>query len=196
MFNLHNIVKANQALILPVLLGGAKFFYDGKYLTGRHFDNSFIGLRWVLRAIWRQKILGFNRHIPWPCGYTACISNPKNITFHPDDLGNFQSPGTYFQNFSGHITLKRGCFIAPNVGIITANHRIGDLKTHERGKDVVIGADSWIGMNAVILPGVILGDHTVVGAGSVVTKSFPEGNVLIAGNPAKIIKKLNDSEGV
>jgi acetyltransferase-like isoleucine patch superfamily enzyme len=45
-------------------------------------------------------------------------------------------------------------------------------------------------MNAMILPGVHLGDNTIVGAGSVVTKSFPEGNVVIAGNPAKIIKKL------
>jgi acetyltransferase-like isoleucine patch superfamily enzyme len=58
------------------------------------------------------------------------------------------------------------------------------------GKDVVIGNKCWIGMNAMILPGVHLGDNTIVGAGSVVTKSFPEGNVVIAGNPAKLIKKL------
>jgi acetyltransferase-like isoleucine patch superfamily enzyme len=45
-------------------------------------------------------------------------------------------------------------------------------------------------MNAVILPGVTLGDHTIVGAGSVVTKSFENGNCVIAGNPAKIIKNL------
>ena len=45
-------------------------------------------------------------------------------------------------------------------------------------------------MNSMILPGVELGPRTVVGAGSVVTKSFPEGDCVIAGNPAKIIKKL------
>lgn len=44
-------------------------------------------------------------------------------------------------------------------------------------------------MNSVILPGVVLGEHTVVGAGSIVTKSFSEGYCVIAGNPAKIIKK-------
>ncbi|MDT4068951.1 type 8 capsular polysaccharide synthesis protein Cap8J, partial [Staphylococcus aureus] len=58
------------------------------------------------------------------------------------------------------------------------------------GEDVKIGNYSWIGMNSVILPGVELGEHTIVGAGSVVTKSFPEGNVVIGGNPAKIIKKI------
>lgn len=45
-------------------------------------------------------------------------------------------------------------------------------------------------MNSTVLPGVVLGDHTVVGAGSVVTKSFPEGWQVIAGNPAKVIHKL------
>jgi acetyltransferase-like isoleucine patch superfamily enzyme len=45
-------------------------------------------------------------------------------------------------------------------------------------------------MNSVILPGVELGPHTIVGAGSIVTKSFPEGNCIIVGNPAKKIKDL------
>ena len=46
-------------------------------------------------------------------------------------------------------------------------------------------------MNSVILPEVTLGDYTIVGAGSIVTKSFTKGNCVIAGNPAKVIKELN-----
>lgn len=58
------------------------------------------------------------------------------------------------------------------------------------GKDVVIGEKCWIGMNSVILPGINLGGNTIVAAGAVVTKSFPQGNVVLAGVPAKIIKEL------
>ena len=57
-------------------------------------------------------------------------------------------------------------------------------------EDIVLGEQCWIGMNSVILPGVKLGIHTIVGAGSVVTKSFEDGFCIIAGNPAKIIRKI------
>ena len=90
----------------------------------------------------------------------------------------------------GNIIIGKGTYIAPNVGIITANHIFSDLDKHEVAKDVILGKQCWVGMNAIILPGVMLGDHTVVGAGSVVTKSFPEGYCVIAGNPAIVIKKM------
>ena len=61
-------------------------------------------------------------------------------------------------------------------------------------KEVIIGHYSWIGMNSVILPGVILGTRTIVAAGSVVTKSFPQGFCVIGGSPARIIKALDSSK--
>ncbi|WP_333558948.1 DapH/DapD/GlmU-related protein [Enterococcus lactis] len=57
-----------------------------------------------------------------------------------------------------------------------------------------MGEQCWIGMNSVLLPGIILGPKTIVGAGSIVTKSFKEGNCVIAGNPAKVIRKLSSHE--
>jgi acetyltransferase-like isoleucine patch superfamily enzyme len=98
--------------------------------------------------------------------------------------------GNYFQCFKGSIYIGKGSRIAQNTGIITVNHNVHNLNLYDDGKDVILGKDCWIGMNAVILPGVVLGDKTIVGAGSVVTKSFPEGNCIIAGNPAKIIRKI------
>ena len=78
--------------------------------------------------------------------------------------------------------------------IFSENHNFseGDLAIRKQGvsrKGVSIGNDCWIGANTAILDGVELKDRTVVAAGSVVTKSF-EGNVLLGGIPAKVLKKI------
>src|SRR3989304_8155254 len=185
-------VKKFIRLILIIFLKPLGYiFFDPQYLRGRYFDKGFMGWRWVLRSILWQKVLGFNRHIPWPVSPFINISSAKNISFDVDDLSNFQMSGSYFQNFSAKIVIGRGGYIAPNVGIITANHKTQHLRAHLPGKDVSIGKNCWIGMNSIVLPGVKLGDNTVVGAGSVVTKSFPRGDCVIAGNPASFIKTLN-----
>ena len=167
--------------------------YEKKYLVGKWFSKemNYVGWNWVLK----------NTHLlrksstPWPVSEQSRVVGAKNIIFHPDDLNNFQHFGCYFQG-KGKIEIGRGTYIAPNVGIITANHNIQNLDTHMDAKDVHIGQRCWIGMNSVILPGVILGDNTVVGAGSVVTKSFECGNCVIAGNPAKIIKVVGKTDEV
>ncbi len=83
--------------------------------------------------------------------------------------------------------------IGPNVQIYTATHPL-DHKERASGleyaKPVTIGEDVWIGGSAVICPGVSIGDRTVIGAGSVVTKDIPS-DVFAAGNPCKVIRKLN-----
>ena len=143
-----------------------------------------------MEDVFIQKILGYQRHIPFPVSFRMQVMNWENIVFDPDDVGMFQKGGSYFQAAAdAHIYIGKGTIIAANVGIITANHDIQDFSA-DKGRDVVIGERSWIGMNSVILPGVTLGPHTIVGAGSIVTKSFPEGNCVIAGNPAKKIRDL------
>lgn len=168
-------------------------FYDKKYFKGINFSKySYTpGWRWIKNDLFMQKIIGFNKDIPFPVHPAATIINYKNIEFDPEDLNIFQKSGNYYQANDAKIIIGKGTYIACNVGIITANHDLNDLSKHQKGKDVIIGPNSWIGLNSVILPGVHLGEHTIVGAGSVVTKSFPDGNCVIAGNPAKIIKKLN-----
>ncbi|OQV19769.1 putative maltose O-acetyltransferase [Hypsibius exemplaris] len=83
------------------------------------------------------------------------------------------------------------CFLAPNVSIYTATHPIEPRarSISEYSKPVTIGDDCWIGGCSVILPGVTIGDCSVVGAGSVVTKNVPPYTV-VAGNPAKKIKDV------
>nr|QNO46654.1 2,3,4,5-tetrahydropyridine-2,6-dicarboxylate N-acetyltransferase [Methanosarcinales archaeon ANME-2c ERB4] len=172
-----DIKKKIFRFTLPLLklIGG--LFFDKRYLNGKYFECSLSGWGWVLRSIVWQKIFGLNRHIPWPVSPFIKISDPNNIKFDANDINNFQTFGNYFQNFGGKIYIGKGTYIAPNVGIITVNHNPNNLDEYLEGNDVIIGTKCWIGMNSVILPGVELGDRTIVGAGSIVTKSFPQGNV-------------------
>ena len=91
------------------------------------------------------------------------------------------------------VTIGSNVFFGPNVQLYTANHPLqAELrKTLENALPITIGDDCWIGGNAVILPGVSIGNGCVIGAGSVVTKDIPD-NSLAVGNPAKVIKKLNE----
>lgn len=177
-------------LTVPVLRATGPLFFDRQYLSGRHFGPGGEGWRWVARSLLTQRVLRYNRHIPWPVSPFSVISNAQNLAFHVDDLNNFQSFGCYFQNFSARISIGRGTYIAPNAGLITANHDPVDPSHHLPGADIVLGEQCWIGMNAIILPGVTLGAHTVVGAGAVVTSSFPAGHVVLAGVPARAIRSL------
>lgn len=134
------------------------------------------------------------------CGEGAFIKPP----FHCDYGYQISVGDHFFANFDcvlldgGKITIGDHCMLGPEVCIFAITHPL-DPKEREKGigipKDVTIGDHVWIGGNATILPGVTLGNNVVVGAGSVVTKSFPD-NVVIAGNPAVVIKRLDVEENL
>ena len=87
--------------------------------------------------------------------------------------------------------------LAPNVGIYTAGHPLNSKRRHidliEFAHEINIGSNVWIGADVIILPGVSIGDNTVIGAGSVVTKNIPS-NVLAVGNPCKVIREISEDE--
>lgn len=92
------------------------------------------------------------------------------------------------------IEICDNCMFAPNVQLYTATHPLHPVKRNsglEYAKPIKIGNNVWLGGGVIVTPGVTLGDNVVVGAGSVVTKSFPD-NVVIAGNPARIIKTVEE----
>ena len=92
------------------------------------------------------------------------------------------------------VTIGDHAFIGPNVSIYTACHPLNAEERNtcvEWAEPVTIGNNVWIGGSATICPGVTIGDNVVVGAGSVVTRDIPS-DVVVAGNPARIIKTLKN----
>lgn len=92
------------------------------------------------------------------------------------------------------IEIGDNCMFAPNVQLYTATHPLHPVKRNsglEYAKPIKIGDNVWLGGGVIVTPGVTLGNNVVVGAGSVLTKSFPD-NVVIAGNPARIIKTVEE----
>jgi len=82
-------------------------------------------------------------------------------------------------------------WVGPHVSIISMNHDLYDYERYVSANPILIDDNCWLGAHAVVLPRVHLGQHTVVAAGAVVTRSFPDGNQVLAGAPAKIVKKLD-----
>ncbi|WP_423409372.1 sugar O-acetyltransferase [Heyndrickxia sp. MSNUG] len=119
-------------------------------------------------------------------------------TFRCDYGYNIHIGENFYANFDCvildvcEVKIGENCFMAPGVHIYTAAHPINPYERiagPEFGKPVVIGDNCWIGGRAVINPGVKIGNNVVVASGAVVTKDVPD-DVVVGGNPARIIKKI------
>lgn len=182
-----NGMTAAFIFVVAKLFGGLA--YDRRYLKGKHFERFWSpGWRWVFNGMFGKLFTGAGRGVPWPVSSQGVFG--KNVDFDVDDLNNFQIPA-YFQTFGdAHITIGKGTWIARGCSLITANHDLLNPDLHLEPKSIAIGEHCWLGSNVVVLPGVVLGPHTVVGANAVVTRSFPEGYCVLAGVPARKIKEI------
>ncbi|HXR84429.1 MAG TPA: sugar O-acetyltransferase [Hanamia sp.] len=130
---------------------------------------------------------------------TGSIIDESTTIFAPfyTNFGRFTNIGkNVFINHAcsfldmGGITIEDEVLIGPRVNLVTENHPLDpDNRRALITKPVVIKRKAWIGAAATILPGVTIGENSVVAAGAVVTKDVPD-NVIIGGVPAKIIKSI------
>jgi acetyltransferase-like isoleucine patch superfamily enzyme len=109
-------------------------------------------------------------------------------------------PGTMlFADDTAGITIEDDVLIGSGVHLYVGNHEFRDPRTPiiDQGRSpsmpIRVERGSWIGANAILLPGVSVGANSVVGAGSVVTKSVAAG-VVVAGNPAKVIRAIGERD--
>lgn len=95
-----------------------------------------------------------------------------------------------------HIYVGDYTMLGPNVTLATAGHPIlPELreKAYQYNAPVKIGKNCWLGAGVIVLPGITIGDNTVIGAGSVVTKDVPS-NVVAVGNPCRVLREINEHD--
>ena len=105
--------------------------------------------------------------------------------------GTFLNHNVYLMDCA-EIRLGKKVFVGPNCGFYTAIHPLDIVKRAEgleMAKPIIIGDDVWIGGDVTILPGVKIGNGSVIGAKSLVTKDIPA-NVMAFGNPARVVKRI------
>lgn len=144
------------------------------------------------RAELLKKILG-------DCGEGVYIEAPFYANFggHHCHFGNH-----IYANYNltcvddTHIYIGDYTMLGPNVTIATAGHPIlPELRQKglQYNMPVHIGKNCWVGAGAIIMPGITIGDHVVIGAGSVVTKDIPS-NVVAVGNPCRIMREVGEHD--
>jgi acetyltransferase-like isoleucine patch superfamily enzyme len=164
-----------------------RLFYPGFDLNKKVWSK-----KQLISFGYRQRILGYNRHVPWPVHFTSTVKCPEKIQRNKRAPGS--APGCYIDGRNG-IVFEENVWVGPKVSIISQNHDNNNFYEYLPSAPIIIRKNSWLAAGCIILPAVELGEHTIVAAGAVVTKSFPEGNQLLAGNPAVVVKKLDFYSG-
>ncbi len=169
---------------IDLLFFWLRFFYP----RAKGIDSIYL-----LYFFTKQKIFRINGFVPWPVHFTSRVLNYKNIK-----TGNRTAPGMnancYIQAKAG-IEIGHNFRIGPGVGLISSNHDINDYDKWIDKGPIVIGDNVWIGMNAIVLPGVKIGNNVVIAANSVVTKDIPS-NSIAGGVPCKVIKQKAPYTGI
>ena len=161
-----------------------KWIYPEYKRSRKGYAYNFNILR---KYFFMQKIMGFNRSVPWPVDFRSKILGVehihKGIMCDPGD-----NLGIYINAYGG-LKLGDNVNIGQNTIITTTNHSIYDHRKIGDKKGVIIGNNVWIGANCSILAGVEIGDNVTIGAGCTIRNSIASNSLVIQSNDAIIIKE-------
>jgi maltose O-acetyltransferase len=195
-FCIFEIQKQSMKSEKEKMLAGEVYFANDKTLASeRIFAKKLLHklnvteylMNGNARQIIRQLLPNSHKKIyiepPFHCDYGYNIHSGENVYFNVNCV----------VLDAMKVGIGNNVFFGPNVQIYTATHPLEAIerRTVEFSKPISIGNDCWIGGNTVICPGVKIGNGCVIGAGAIVTKDIPD-NSLAVGNPAKVIRKLNE----
>jgi hypothetical protein len=153
-----------------------------RYLQGHRGRVSWLT---ALQCWYFQKVLGVNRLVPWPVHFASVVPPPSGRFVRLTRTSPGFMPGVYI-DATHPVRLGRNSGVGPGASIVTSGPNAGP---------VTLGDNTWLGANSVVLPGVRLGNHVYVAAGSVVDRSFEENDILLAGVPARVVKRLPPYKG-
>jgi len=159
---------------------GDRWKYFGKWSAGMR--------RFLCRRLFAETTSSFSVGKGVDFGYQA---HQIFLADHAN-LGDFLKYGG-----RGRLTVGKGVMMGDDVIIMTQNHKYLCPEGYDGFEvgDVTIGDYVWIGSRVIILKGVTVGKHAIIGAGAVVTKDIPSYGIAV-GNPARVIKSRNDTTGI
>ena len=171
----------------PALVGDQHLFQDKMEEYNRTFPTEVEKRQKLLKEVFAEVGEGCNVETPvhanWGCRHVHLgkgIYINSSVTFVDD----------------GHIYIGDYCLIAPNVVFATSGHPILPVLRENHyvyNLPIHVGRNVWIGTNVSILPGVTIGDNSVIGAGSVVTNDIPA-NVVACGVPCRVVREIGEKD--
>ena len=182
--------------MIKELLNKRKFdIYSDRLGPDCPFTHWRLYFKKTMKLLCKQKFKHFPDSAEFRAGAYAIACSKiylgENVIIRPTTM-IFADPR---EGDAGSVIIENNVMLGSGVHIYVGNHRF-DLANkniidqgHSPAQTVVLKEGCWLGANVVVLPGVTIGKNSVVGAGSIVTKSVSD-RVVVAGNPAKVIKKL------
>lgn len=176
-YALTTLMGYSQAFLSGAKIGKNLRFYGRLYIQKSSSGQLEIGDKCIFRSTYTSNLIGINRPCILTVNAKAKLSIGRNCGLSGTVIGCFDS-----------ITLEEGVRCGANTLITDSDWHLSDPRS-SAPQPIYIEKNVWLGVNVIVMKGVHIGENSIVGAGSIVTKNIPS-NVVAAGNPCKVIKVL------